>query len=352
MNMPDRIVLRFVSQKFFAGVFALACLQLMIPSGFGQESENQGGFGLSRIFRFGASSRESASGKASGHQHNHDDHDTEVIARNAPNRAGTGSVRAFDEAGVPFQPAVSSPGFGQSSTARISARPNQTGPVTEADPILTRVGIGRADSGSTFGLFLQIYADGTVIDSEGVHHLPISQIRQVLNVIRGHDFSRIKGHCGQPSADFVENVQMIVYDRSLGRLRAHAFSYSGNPEGCDDSVVHLHKSVEDLVLLIAGGKPESTIGQVGPESGTNQGVQMIGSSSPSLNVSTPANSVGLTQVVEPSSPVTSLNTIPTQATQNQNYSQGAVVPRLPSTATIPQFQNPGLTGQPSLAPPR
>ena len=41
----------------------------------------------------------------------------------------------------------------------------------------------------------------------------------------------LRGHCGAPATDYVESVHVIVYERSLGRLRANAFSYSGNPQG-------------------------------------------------------------------------------------------------------------------------
>ncbi|MFM7592491.1 MAG: hypothetical protein ACKO85_11915 [Isosphaeraceae bacterium] len=309
-----------------------------------------GGFGLSRLFRFGA-------GQASAsreHNHDHDKPSGErIIPSDIPEMArnsGTaGTSRGPVGGDVPvFQPAVTSPGFGQNTTARITPRNSYSGPVTEADPILTRVGIGRADSGSTFGLFLQVYADGTVIDSEGVHRLPTSQIRQVVNVIRGHDFSRIKGHCGLPSADFVENVQMIVYDRSLGRLRAHAFSYAGNPEGCDPSVGHLHKAVEDLVLTMAGGKPESASSM---PAGASRVISSEVVNLPPTAVSQPVpvspNVVGLPNVIE-QPPVQT--TIPAPAPPG-NYTQGVVVPRLPSPS-IPSSGNYGTAARPALTPPR
>jgi hypothetical protein len=268
-----------------------------------------------------------------------------VIARVPSSRNNAGLGIDSGNASQSFQPAVTSPGFGQSGSHRITARVSQSGPVTEADPILTRVGLGRSDSGSTFGLFLQVYADGTVIDSEGVHHLSISQIRQVLNVIRGHDFSRIKGHCGQPSADFVENVQMIVYDRSLGRLRAHPFSYSGNPDGCDDSVAHLHKAVEDLVLQIAGSK--SGAGPIVNEV-TNDPSENMGVLSQTFSGSSSTN-VGLPQVIEQPAQAQAYS----GASSGTNYAQGTVVPRLPTTSISPS-QPPTVSGGglPSLNPPR
>ena len=44
----------------------------------------------------------------------------------------------------------------------------------------------------------------------------------------------------------------IVYERSLGRLRANAFSYSGNPQGCDHAIRHLHGTLDDLQAKIVG----------------------------------------------------------------------------------------------------
>lgn len=310
-----------------------------------------GGFGLSRLFRFGSGSGSASASRE--HNHNHDKPSGERIINSdipeiARNSGTAGTARGPVGGDVPvFQPAVTSPGFGQNATARITPRNSYSGPVTEADPILTRVGIGRADSGSTFGLFLQIYADGTVIDSEGVHRLPTSQIRQIVSVIRGHDFARIKGHCGQPSADFVENVQMIVYDRSMGRLRAHAFSYAGNPEGCDPSVAHLHKAVEDLVLTLAGGKPESaTNASVGNGRVISSEVVNLPATPESLPVPVSPNVVGLPNIIEQP---------PAQATAappaSGNYTQGVVVPRLPSPS-IPPTGNYGTAASPALTPPR
>lgn len=313
------------------------------------DNDRPGGFGLSRLFRFGSG----ASSASREHNHDHDKPTGERIINSdipemARNSGTAGATRGPVGGDVPvFQPAVTSPGFGQNATARISARSAYSGPVTEADPILTRVGIGRADSGSTFGLFLQIYADGTVIDSEGVHRLPTSQIRQIVSVIRGHDFARIKGHCGKPSADFVENVQMIVYDRSMGRLRAHAFSYAGNPEGCDPSVAHLHKAVEDLVLTMAGGKPESATNvPAGNSRVISSEVVNLPTSPESQPVPVSPNVVGLPNVIEQP---------PAQAiappSANGNYTQGVVVPRLPSPS-IPPAGNYGTAASPALAPPR
>ena len=57
---------------------------------------------------------------------------------------------------------------------------------------------------------------------------------------------RVKGHCGAPSTDFIDYVHIVAYERRLGRLQAHSFSYSGNPQGCEHIVRHLHTALENL----------------------------------------------------------------------------------------------------------
>ena len=32
----------------------------------------------------------------------------------------------------------------------------------------------------------------------------------------------------------------------MGRLQAHSFSYSGNPQGCDNAIRHLHTALENV----------------------------------------------------------------------------------------------------------
>lgn len=302
-------------------------------------AQAQDGSGISRFFRLGTGRSESKP------EHNHDhDHPTEsdspeVVARSTPNRSTSMKPESSGLAASPFNPAVTSPGFGENQSTRIAARSAYSGPVTEADPILTRVGIGRSDSGSKFALFIQIYADGTVIDSEGVHRLPVSQIKQILAIIRGHDFSKIRGHCGKPAADFIENVQVVVYDRSMGRLRAHAFSYAGNPEGCDQGVAHLHKAVEDLIVQISTGRSVESTASVTTTSTAPVNPVPVTISNNNSGTSI-APSLGLQGVVGSAQPVP----VAIQPTINQ----GAVVPRLPATSTPPM--NAG--GAPELTLPR
>lgn len=135
---------------------------------------------------------------------------------------------------------------------RLNPQPRNSRPATEADPIVTRVAIGRSDNGSQFGMFLQVFADGTVIDSEGVHRVSSEVLRPVLEAVRQSEIHRQKGHSGAPATDFIELVQIVVYEKSYGKLKATSFSYSGNTQGCDPSVKHLHAALENLQAKMAG----------------------------------------------------------------------------------------------------
>jgi hypothetical protein len=130
-----------------------------------------------------------------------------------------------------------------------------TRPITESDPIVTRITLNRSDDGNQFGMFLQVYADGTVIDSEGVHQVGHDALKPIIEVLQSGELSRPKAHCGAPATDFVESVQVIVYERSLGRLRANSFSYSGNPQGCDNAIRHLHAALDGLQAKIVRTVP-------------------------------------------------------------------------------------------------
>ena len=71
----------------------------------------------------------------------------------------------------------------------------------------------------------------------------------------------------------------MVYQRRLGRLQAHSFSYSGNPQGCDHAIRHLHQAIENLQTKISrppssAAAPASPAAAAGPSpaiplSGTN-----------------------------------------------------------------------------------
>ena len=65
--------------------------------------------------------------------------------------------------------------------------------VTTADPVLTRFALGRSNDGSQFGMFLQVFADGTVIDSEGVHHLRAADLRPIVEAVQSGELYRVRG---------------------------------------------------------------------------------------------------------------------------------------------------------------
>jgi hypothetical protein len=133
--------------------------------------------------------------------------------------------------------------------------------VTNADPLLTRLALGRSSDGTQFGMFLQVFTDGTVIDSEGVHRLRSADLKPIMDVVQSGELYRARGHCGAPATDFIEYVNVVVYERRLGRLAAHSFSYSGNPQGCDNAIRQLHTTLENLQLKLShhtGGSPTAT----------------------------------------------------------------------------------------------
>lgn len=181
----------------------------------------------------------------------------EFIPPAAPRTPGGASAPAPAPAPTPTAGPLgegpSTPEVHESGSAPpVSPRPRVSSAVTSADPLLTRVALGRSTDGSRFGMFLQIYADGTVIDSEGVHRLSPADIKPIADLVASGELGRNRGHCGAPSSDFIEDVQVIVYEKRLGRLAAQPFSYSGDPQGCDHSVKHLHTAIEALLMKLSG----------------------------------------------------------------------------------------------------
>jgi hypothetical protein len=120
--------------------------------------------------------------------------------------------------------------------------------------------LGRSNDGSQFGMFLQVFADGTVIDSEGVHHLRAADLKPIADTVASGELFRGHTHCGSTSTDFVDYVHMIVYERRLGRLTASSFSYSGNPQGCEHAVRHLHTLLDNVQARISGQPAAPTTG--------------------------------------------------------------------------------------------
>lgn len=203
-----------------------------------------------------------APGASNRAPHAHHDHDhsgggggNDFVPPAAPRSPGpaANSAPAPTPTVGPLGGGPSTPEVIESGSANpVAPRPRVSSAVTSADPILTRVALGRSTDGSQFGMFLQIYADGTVIDSEGVHRLSPADIKPIADMVASGELSRNRGHCGAPSSDFIEDVQIIVYEKRLGRLSAQPFSYSGNPQDCDHSVKHLHTLIDNLMMKMSG----------------------------------------------------------------------------------------------------
>src|SRR5262249_36633287 len=160
-------------------------------------------------------------------------------------------------------------------------------------PVLTRFALGRSNDGSTFGMFLQVFADGTVVDSEGVHHIRTADLRPIVEAVQSGEGYRIRGHCGAPSTDFIEYVHIVVYERRFGRLQAHSFSYSGNPQGCDHVIRHLHAALETIQAKVSRQPTPTSPGMLGtpvasPPPASNPAVP---GRSPALPATSPAGSV-------------------------------------------------------------
>lgn len=182
----------------------------------------------------------------------------------APRSPSTASAPTPTPTAGPLGEGPSTPEpLGGNSAPPIAPRSRVSSAATSADPILTRVALGRSTDGSQFGMFMQIYADGTVIDSEGIHRMAAADIQPIADLVASGDLSRARGHCGAPSSDFIEDVQVIVYERRLGRLAAQSFSYSGNPQDCDHPVKHLHALVESLQMKLSG-QPAPATPSAGP----------------------------------------------------------------------------------------
>ena len=223
--------------RTLSGAILVAPTVLLLTLGAGRSRGDEPGR-LGRLFRFGGGSSSAPAPPKPPR------------AEPTANPSRTGSPLLFD-AGA--SAASSSP------APRIVPRPRVSRPATEADPLVSRVSLGRSDDGTQFGMFLQVFADGTVIDSEGTHHVDHATLKPLVEAIESTDLTRLKGHCGAPSADFIEQVYVVVYERNLGRLRATSFSYSGNPQGCDHAVRHLHASLEALQAKISRhGTPAAT----------------------------------------------------------------------------------------------
>lgn len=208
--------------------------------------------GLSRLFRFGGSSSQPEKPK---------DSPAEPLPSAAfqPSSA-FGSTGPLPGGPAPAFPASNSaaatpypaaPPAGPAAAPRITPQPRTSRGFTESDPLVTRVTLGRSDNGQQFAMFLQVFADGTVVDGEGVHRVGRDALKPLVDLIATGEMGRVKGHCGGPSTDYVEQVHVTVFERNLGRLRANSFSYSGNTQGCDHAVRHLQTALDAIQAKIS-----------------------------------------------------------------------------------------------------
>ena len=119
--------------------------------------------------------------------------------------------------------------------------------VTNADPLLTRLALGRSSDGSQFGMFLQVFTDGTVIDSEGVHRLRSADLKPIMDLVQSGELYRDAG----PLRCAGDGFHRVCERRGL---RAPAGSADGAlvlvfraiPQGCDHAIRHLHTTLENM----------------------------------------------------------------------------------------------------------
>jgi len=217
-------------------------LVLSVPrAGFGDEPVSR----LGRLFRFGGAQQ--ANPKPAHAPSSFGTSPNSTARPSYPTAAPPSSSTPAAQPPAMLYSSPTEPAHGGNEPSnRIKPQPRVSKASTEADPILSRITLVRSNDGNQFGMSMQIFADGTVIDNEGVHHLTRADLKPLTDLLEAGDLYRQRGHCGSPATDFVEQVHMVVFERSLGRLRANAFSYSGNPQGCDHAVRHLHTVMEGI----------------------------------------------------------------------------------------------------------
>lgn len=120
----------------------------------------------------------------------------------------------------------------------------RVGAPANGDPLVSRFCIGRAADGQTFGMFLHVFADGTVMDSAGLHHSDPAQLDRLRDVLKDTPVDSLEGHCDGTAGDYLEVVYVILYQRAGGKIRARTLSYAGNTQGCDPALQKLQATLE------------------------------------------------------------------------------------------------------------
>jgi hypothetical protein len=246
-----------------------------VAAGTGDDDQSSGFLG--RLFRLGGSSSSGGSTTPSGSQTSPLPYSGSYGNSLPPGGASMGANRSAPTGEFAAPSPTSLPTFGgapetapvaaaNGPTERLTPRSRVSAAVTSADPVLTRFALGKSNDGSTFGMFMQIFADGTVVDSEGVHHVRPADLKPIFDAVQSGELYRLRGHCGAPSTDFIEYVHIVAYERRLGRLQAHSFSYSGNPQGCDHTIRHLHAAIENLQAKLSRQPVSASSATVGASS--------------------------------------------------------------------------------------
>ncbi|WP_165068892.1 hypothetical protein [Paludisphaera rhizosphaerae] len=320
---------------------ALVAASALAAPQLAKADDNPGLFG--RLFRMGSNNgsnaakarpngslpyggdKPAAAGRNANHDHDHDAGGDQFIPPATASRGPATPAPAATAAGPLSGPGPSTPEVADTGSAPpITPRSRVSSAATEADPLLTRMALGRSNDGAQFGMFLQIFADGTVIDSEGVHRLSPTDIRPLAELVGSGELSRNRGHCGAPSGDYIEEVHVVVFERRLGRLTAQPFSYSGNPQGCDASVRQLHALIESLQARLSGQPAAATVAAspTGPAP-----------SSPPLNLTpTPTATTAAPIVSAPAPIVSAPAAMPPQAASA--FGGGPVRTARPSTGRV------------------
>ncbi|HEY2154156.1 MAG TPA: hypothetical protein VGH33_00905, partial [Isosphaeraceae bacterium] len=120
------------------GALASGFLLLGLATSPGLGDDPPPGGRLARLFRFGPSADSSAKPASA--------------SSNAP---APGVIYATPP--PPSTPASTPPESPSNSPApRITAQPRTSRPATDADPLVTRVSVGKSDGGGQFGMFLEV----------------------------------------------------------------------------------------------------------------------------------------------------------------------------------------------------
>jgi len=283
---------------------------LLLTLGMLPARADDSGF-LGRLFRLGGDSTASSTNPTPPNQGGPFSYDrNSVSTANSSQRAQASPLSpaplpAFG--GLPQTPVTTPPSAPARPGQRLSPRPRVSPSITTADPLLTRLALGRSNDGSQFGMFLQVFADGTVIDSEGVHHLRPVDLKPVVDSVQSGDLLRVRGHCGAPATDFIEYVHIVVYERRFGRLSAHSFSYSGNAQGCDHAIHHLHTVLENLQAKLSHQPVMNNSGAGISNAPTPLGPPPMQTSVPNVNPNLPAANPGGGAPAGPVIPLTPLD---------------------------------------------